>query len=627
MTENTFRKRLKSRKSEQRPSRVVEYYQVPFLLLHRDLGLDEGRLLQPHIIRSYYWNLVPDGEYHPNIGRRFVLEYAAAIESDLAKEIKQHSLTYWLHAYRRLSPSPPAKDSAPTTIGIVRYTMEAAIQKYAPFPFCSAVAFSNEVPVEKILRGRLMDERFAHFREVLPLRAELVLTDFGVDELRQLYMCEKLAYELWRCGATLRILAKGAPLIVDHASEKLFFDNRDDVLHELVTHYDNRARLGGTSSTGTTYPDEKDNLSHEGTAFVPVYNVENIPVATYARMLEWFGVGAAPDEPGFTNFLWQPMNLRGYFEAHLPFREVFFEKHNVSLESVLIVVATLLWRVFYLWQQEPTSVIHFWQRAYEGPASRIRTIAMLREFIPFGIKVLGAQLKEEEVEIEAAVSFLELTEHKRQTINLLTGGPHHIFLPANDDRYFIDLAWVDRTLYYLFFDLQMGDQNFKGDALEKVVRKGKAVLPVGKLTSLNNQSRQVDASFAIGETLVIAECRAFARSFGIETGDRKSYEYRAARIVKALEDSDEKAEWLCRNPLGKNYDIRGFSNILPIAITPFIEYIHSNHSFYWLSETLPRVLSPTEARAAMDDGTLKDIIKRSPHARPILVARGDSNSA
>jgi hypothetical protein len=185
------------------------------------------------------------------------------------------------------------------------------------------------------------------------------------------------------------------------------------------------------------------------------------------------------------------------------------------------------------------------------------------------------------------------------------GGPHSLFLPLNDDRFFIDYAWVQRVLYNLFFNIRVSDQNFKGDALEEIVHRRRSVLPTGPCLALNGESRQVDAAFEVGDSLVIVECRAVARSFGVDRGDVRAIQFRTELVDRTLNDIDEKARWLAANPVGTNYDVRKYKSIIPVGVTPFVEYMPSLDPFYWLNEKTPRVLTPFELKNALDDGTLE----------------------
>jgi len=126
------------------------------------------------------------------------------------------------------------------------------------------------------------------------------------------------------------------------------------------------------------------------------------------------------------------------------------------------------------------------------------------------------------------------------------------------------------------------------------------VLPLGPCESYEGEKRQVDAAFEFEDRLVIVECRAVGRSIGFERGNPEAIQFRQRVIEKALGDVDEKARWLARHPVGRNYDIRRFRTIIPVAVTPFVEFVPSLNPRYWLTEQLPRVLTPGELKEALD---------------------------
>jgi hypothetical protein len=278
------------------------------------------------------------------------------------------------------------------------------------------------------------------------------------------------------------------------------------------------------------------------------------------------------------------------------------------------VLGALLIRIAPLWVDQPDAVVRYWQRAYEGPAQREYVIDEIKRFLPMALELLASAARTEDVDVHGVFRFLELNHEKRDSIDILLWGPHSVFLPYGDQRVFIDFAWVLRLLFNAFFDVQMEDQNFKGDALEKIVRAGASVLPIAECKSAGGTRRQVDAAFKLGTTLVIVECRAVARSFGVERGDPKAIAYRIQRCEGALIDADEKARWLASNPVGTNYDVRAYAKILPVGVTPFAEYIPTLDPHYWIAPKLPRVMAPYELKRALSDGTLVEAGENSPAA-------------
>src|SRR5262249_17407866 len=186
---------------------------------------------------------------------------------------------------------------------------------------CDRVAFSNEVSACEVLGGLLLGPEMELFREALSQHAQLVLTGFGTLEMREMYEAEKLAYEVWKCMATLRTLGKGAPLIVDE-NDPYFYDGRSDELDRLITNYDGRRRYPGSSASGTVFPQYAVEAGEEsGYIFIPSYNVGAISSSVFepwfkSLNLEIREITGGEFKP---NFIWHPFNLRAYYIAHSPF--------------------------------------------------------------------------------------------------------------------------------------------------------------------------------------------------------------------------------------------------------------------------------------------------------------------
>jgi len=546
--------------------------------------------------------VIAPGHYQPDIGAEFVRRYAGHVERELARRLAPQSIAYWLHVYRRIAPTYP--EAKPKTVGIIRATVEAAVQKYAQFGLCNRIGRSNETAPESILGGDLARPEFAPLLAGVQRNPQLVLTDFGLDELRECYEIEALGFEMWRCGATLRILGKGAPLVVTGAPP-YFHDDRTDDLHRLVTSYDERHLGGfGASATGVVIP-----VGKPGT-LLPFYNVDRERASTFASFFAAVSGWEPPSEFEF-NFLWTPFDLRGYYEAHRPFEAAFVDAHGTSLGSVLCVIGAVCLHAFLSWRHAgPGSMVRYWQRAYESTAIDGGLMEDIRAFMPAVRRALGHDGSDSD--IQSAIGFLTLDCKKQEQVDVMLAGPHRPFLPWDTRHVFFDYAWIFGLLNRLFFGLKLGDQNFKGDALERLVRVDACTLPSTPCIGGDGEKKQVDAAFAAGDRLVIIECRAFAQSLGFERGDPTAIAYRSKRIDQALTDVDAKAKWLAQRPVGRNYDISRFKFIVPIAVTPFIEFIPSTASRYWLNDSVPRVLTPDEVgearRAGVFESGLRNLV-------------------
>lgn len=591
------------------------YYTRVFLLLHAELERQGYSIEEPHPIRRRFWGLLPYRTYYPQEARQLVEQYLRTVEQELASALEHHCLAYWLHLYRRLSPEPIGANRQRATVGLVRATLECSVQKYAPFEPCDGVGITGDVSIEEVLGGILMEPDFRVEREQLETRPQLVLTRFSTADLRQFYDAEKLAYEVWRSSAMLRIIGKGAPIQVSD-SDQCVFDLRSGELDRLVRVFDRRwGRWEDTvaSATGVVFEPSATSQDKPGMEFLPTYNLGRMPLAEYSGFFDELS-GLTFSGSTASNFIWFPFNLREYRDAHSPFAEAFAQKHGVDLDVLLTILTAACQRVWAMWRHGETpferadAVVTHWQRAYEGPNTRDFLREEIAAFMPVAVQRLGLpERKVAEDELDAAFGFLELSSAKRRYIDLAYAGPHYPFLPYGSEHLFLDYAWIARRLYDLFLGVRINDQNFKGDALERVVRTGSSVLPRGACTARDAESRQIDASFALGDRLVIVECRAVWRSVAFDRGDPEAVRYRNQMIDKLLGDVDAKAHWLATRPVGANYDISDFVDILPVGVTPFAEYIPSLDGRYWLNDDLPRVLRPSELRLALEDGTLRAV--------------------
>ncbi len=494
------------------------------------------------------------------------------------------------------------------TIVYVRSIMGAAIQAYGQIRKCTKIEFSDKVPLEKVLGGILVDPIFEAERRSLVGMPQIVLTEFSSVDLRRYYELEKIAYEIWRVSAHLRFIAKGGAIIVlEYPSEEEQLGN--DELESLISNYDNRLKLKDgmlVSSTGTVFYGTNSEITKFDYVLVPSINAtKNTAKGNKEIFRDHFGIEFMNDVE--SNFYWSILEIGDYYKNHLPFADAFRNKHGVSLESVLMIIAIICIESNSAFTK---SVDYFWrmmQRAYEGPYVRDQYLAKVKSWVDIGRKLLNIS-PDIELDLDAGFTFWELDESKRINIDLLFPGPHAIFIPFEEDRILIDYAWIAHRLYHLFYGIELSDQNFKGELLEISIRKRASYLPYVPLKSISKESRQIDASYSDGRTLIIIECKAIWHSIGFERGDMNAINYRIKKIDKAIDQIDDKAYWLKENQVGTNYDIRRHEKILPLVVTPFVEYIYSIRPKYWLNESIPRIMTPSELDDLLgqfDDSNIK----------------------
>ncbi len=599
----------------------VDYHVLPFAKFHSELdsiGLDHGL----HQARAEFWSLVPPGQYAPEQGRELVISYVKSVETKLAAILSKNSMSYFLHVYRRLAPYSVGEDQRPMTIALVRMTLEAAIQKYALPGLCGRVGNSAEVPPEAIFKGLLFkDERLWRvYGPGFKQHPQLVLTDFGARELAEFYTAEKLAYEVWKSSAVLRALGKGAPLRVFDSGE-YFADDRSSDLHDLLTRYDDRDRFGNVSATGTVFASTGRGHSPRGVIPLPTYNVSHEPWGRFRDSFRAaFGLDLTSADLGekdaAPNFLWGPFDLLSFYEAHEPFAAAFQQTHGFGLKSAVAVVAALSVRTFTLWSRDSRVLIRQWFRAYDGPDLLQDWIDVIREALPGALLLVPLGISAADVEVEAAVRFFSWSERDRLGMDLVVAGPHAFFLPSGG-RLFTDYAWVAQRLYRLFHGLKLDDQNFKGDALEVLVRRGASALPVKPCKGADGTSKQIDAAFNLGDLLLIVECKVKGISIGWERGDPAAVLERQNFVYDAIRQADDKAIWISHRAIGRNYDISRYSWVLAVVVTPFPEFIWSKEEYYWINGKLPRIMTAAELADALEDGTFASAGPHHQMAMPV----------
>src|ERR1035437_4233664 len=580
-----------NQKSKGKVAVFIEYYNAVLNLLHIQLAKSNIKFIDTPKECSIFWTLIPQRIYNSHEAHKLLDQYLKIVEDKIAFIIKKHSLGYWLHIYRRLSPRPIGKNKDPQTTLAVRSSLEAAFQKYAKMNPCDRVASSTDIPIEKVLNGMLMSADFSFIRAELQKNTQLVLTNFGLDELIELYNVERLSYEIWRTMATMRTVGKGANLVVQN-TEPYYYDTRDDELAELIEFYDNKQKFFMSSISGVMV-DQQQTFDKAGYHLIPYYNVNNSPIDE-ALIFSLKKLDFEMNKSFITNFKWSLIALKEYYTSHSYYNEEYFKTYNIEVQHIIIFLSSLLSIIALEFNTDAGFIFKMYQRAYEGPYTKEYIIDSIKSHLEMAIKYLNLDIESKSINVERIFEFLSLNEIERYKIDVPLGGPMKMFLPFNQERFFIEYAWISWILYTFFWGIKPSDQNFKGIALELIVNKNKSILPTNPYKAIDNSKKQIDASYELEDYLVIVECKTKGQSFGFQKGDIDSIKMRERFIYDSLIDVDTKAEWLIKNPIGRNFNISKYKGIIPILVTPFIEFIPSKDKFYWLNNKYARVFTSFE---------------------------------
>jgi len=569
----------------------IEYYNRPFKLLFEALPKETFNGISH--FRKHFWSLVPEDRYDYLNGKGLFHSYLHSVTNKIEEIVSRYSRAYWLHLSRRIHPFSVGDDEAPQTILAVRTTLNAAIQKFGASHFCEHVGKSKEINLSEILGGLLLIEKFnleRHAIDAFP--NQLVLTKFTHLNIEEFYILEKLCYEYWYSLAKMRALQKGAFIKIDHSLPEMIVEYRTDELAKLIESFDSRHEDFISSTTGTVFTSQNEDVNSD--TLIPVLNVRNETIESFNPVFEKI-FRVSLNHQLQPNYFLYPISLSSYLRAHQPFTDDFKSKHNISFQAILLVISTLCTHYFHLSKEGKAGVLFtIIQRAYQGP-SDLRDIRMVcSSYKKVCEKILGIDAVSD-AEIDSAIAFLTLQDPTK--IRLSYAGTLKMFIPVEDQKVYIDFSIIVELLNNLFFDIDLNKFSFRGQTLEIAVNENKSYLPTSPCKSVTGESRQVDFSVRLGDHLIIGECKVVAWSLGMYTGEKSALNYRIDRVLnKGLHEVDEKANWLCQNPLGRNYDLSGISYIVPLVISPFKEFIPSLNTYYWLNQLTPRVLTSSELK-------------------------------
>ncbi len=576
------------------------YHCLTFRRLHDEMRSRYGPDIPEPIERSIFWRNVPAKDCDPVEAQGLLTPYLGFIEKSLKLRLEKQSIAYWYHLYRHLPFGVVGENKAPATIYHTRAMLDAAIQKYGRFQLCDRIAPSNHVSFDDVFAGEPAGTERELLKFSLSGEPQLVLTNFTAKELYDFYQIERLAYEIWWISAKLRITGKGAPARV-LPDWPYVIDLSSDELKALAKSYDHRSLQRGRRDTaetlsGTVFRNKPGDISEYALCFD--LNSRALRDSLGQVLLE--EQGHHVEVLGPLSFLPAPINLSQFLAAHRPLEAAFEEQYGFKLEQCLTVIGALSWMAATLEESGPFKVLSIEERGYDGAYQFDQIIELVNRLLPEVAKSIGCRANVASIDVTRVLEWLTLTEEKRLFIGLCYPGPHSLLIPiqfpgwSERCKFFVDYAWMHRRLVDLFFGIRIDDNNFKGEALEQITRLDQAPLPHRPLVAYDGTSKQIDGSFARGKRLFIAECRVWSRSIGFENGQPEAVRQRSEKIGTVLRDVDRKAEWLVRNPAGKEYDITGFEEIIPVAVNPFVEFIPSLSERYWLRPEVPRVLTPDE---------------------------------
>jgi hypothetical protein len=547
------------------------------------------------------------------IQRADLLAYLEKISSCLSDKLKDRSPYFWLFLYRRIKPVlSPRHDNltdSRTTL-LVRQIVELAIYKFGAldrfeFAMRSKTDFSKQWGGQlKLIVDQVDGDRDAIISmlnsDAVP--DTLIPIEFRPADYRNLYAAEGLAYEYWLCTARLRSIGKGCELWFDPESGQFTYKETSDV-REAIKRFDNRLK-GVTffpTLVGIVTPDTPDDRIEQ--IFATSYNVDSIDLSDiFAAM----GFPAKSRDGGnLSNFLPGFLSVDEFVRQHQYLADPFQKKTGFALEPFLYV----LWAISSL-ALIPNSFF----------TSDISYGFLLFTLLRRGYSVYGTnsfpdavrkrlllhkrldQSKRDEIDkiINAAVDYLTLSAEGRIKITPWSGGPRPI-LSCFENSWLIDTVGILEFITRMFTGVY-DDGTARGLIFENTVRlaaekiRDEAGIEFGprKISADGRLIDEIDLMVKKRKSVFVCECFSMWMPLDFEIGNNRTIDARTAQIDKKLDQAAETCRYLEAHPAGSNYDFKGIETFVPIVVSPFIEWLPSTSTKYWLPTGQPRVMSVDE---------------------------------
>jgi hypothetical protein len=602
----------------------LEYYQLTFLWLHTSQkpAIRRALLEEPLTLRrEFFADFVPGTEFSGASGHDTLRLYLERIDQEIAKTVRNHSVLYWLHLYRRIGPMLSPEHSSNTdamTTRLVRDIVECAICKYGQLADIGDIRRSSLVAADQILGGyfirrlkKAIRKRSIREQIVQGLRQsdQFVLCDFHARDFLAIYSIEGLSYEYWLTSARLRSIGKGEVYTLQ-ANCDLQYGGGD--LNSLFTSYDQRIGRGiflpvDVGSFVTLSPKPR----FEPRIYAPIYNVSG---ERGEDLLSHLGIGEIGDGP-VLNFLMFGVSIDAFLKPHTYLGDQFQQQRGYSLKNFLYVVAALSCRAFIpernLSRQiegdedsVKLGILNALRRGYIVVNPETSSISRsVKWYLDNVIGLDNSELKSVETEIGPILSDLTLDSPAKQSkIALWSRGPRFMLIPSSS-AVVVDGEGIESILRTLFVRLRHSGQE-RGISFEESLRselKAAGFELVQRHFQFASGPREADAAVRVGSTLWLVEAHSMWRPLDYEIGSIDVIEQRVQRFADKLDQVATIRRELDSAKVGDNYDFSWAQRIEHCVVSPFIEWIWSRDAELWLNSDTPRILSVSELIHLLDE--------------------------
>jgi hypothetical protein len=508
-------------------------------------------------------------------------EYIAALEEATRPLLARHSRFFWLQLARRWPPDPIADSTVWTTM-LYRRSFLLAVLKQGSEP--------AEDELVQFSAGGAM--------HVVPAK-------ISEQDVLDLAAVEYLAYELNHAASAFRRVGKGAELkVVDDDLRAV----ADKELQSLITSLDRRVAQYGSlagpygASVGTELPTDPKEGDAPLVALDLVVNLDR----TSGEALAGFGNVRFERPP---NYVPHPIALDPVREALVRFEAEMTSLIGVSPDALLATIHGLSIQTLTAMPKDARIAAQLFTTGYL-PFTRGEHYDGVCQNVGDWVQHWWTAKRGESIEHDEATelardAFTALTYSPGDlaTIDLWTRSPFRLLI-AEGDKVIFDYAAIGEVLSGLFARVGFipGDPGaIKGTAFEaEVIRlaaaHGFATWRTGGITGEDGSKREIDASFIVGHTLFIVECKAFSQNPRIELGDYAALQDRWKTLDdRYLDQARTLKDFIKQRRADRHVAVPDEVTRFEYALcTPAVEWIPNRSGDLWLTDSIPRICTPAE---------------------------------
>lgn len=556
--------------------------------------------------------------------------YLDKLEDEIAKIVRRHSPGFWFHLYRRLRPMLSDRHHGKTddtTVVLVRRIAELAFAKHGDLGRTDDLGMNKSARLKTFLDGAWYEATWRALGSKLRARKQfeemrqapgVVMIDFHVCDLLDVFGVEGLCYEYWWASATMRSIGKGAIAKWDRGNSPplRFKDTGVNPLCFKLYDLRNEASSGFHTRLGTWLDKGQVETEPNASKGDQIHFAQLTPNRAPDVYTVWNQKSQSMgDGFGCTNFGMGTFSLGGFRDENLFMADGFQKKHGISLNAVLFAIwAASFFGVYTgttsqlrtMAAKKNRTMLNWTNLLFRGYTMVNFTLATLAKEAIWFAKVLKHDYVPDEKEALAAIQFISLDETSQNHISLWSGGKRPVLIPSMNGL-MIELAAITPFLETLFFGVRKTPQ-LGGEAFEEAVRNALRsrhleICLQGELRWAVGNPREVDIGVRIGDRLVLVECFSYEMPLDYERGKPSVFEKRREFMSEKLEQARSLAQRIKDEPKGTNFDMSWAAEVDWRVVSPFVEFAWDLSDSLFDGDGVPRLLQARELAEYLANGS------------------------